>query len=247
MIQGVAEIRQAYRDETVAQDYVAQRFVEPLGALLHDRQVAALKQVIAAYTPRHVLEIAPGPARLTVEVAPLLQRPPVVIDASAQMLTEARGRLQSVGQRASMIEGDAFQLPFAATFDLAYSFRLIRHFEPAERAKLYRQIGRVLRPGGLLVFDAVNARVSKALRAAARDGEYLHYDALLDADEVTREVRAEGFSVVSLIGVQHRMAWLQRVQVLVSPRSRPLARLAMELLDRSGGEPLEWVVVCRRG
>ncbi len=247
MIQGVSEIREAYRDDAVAQDYVAQRFVEPLGALLHDRQAAALKQVIATYAPHHVLEIAPGPARLTVEVAPLLPRPAVVIDASSQMLTEARSRLRSIGQRASLIEGDAFQLPFASSFDLAYSFRLIRHFEEAERAKLYRQIARVLKPGGLLVFDAVNAKVSKALRAAARDGEYLHYDALLDADQVGREVRAEGFSVVSLVGVQHRMAWLQRVQVLVSPRSRSVARFAMELLDRSGGEPLEWVVVCRRG
>jgi hypothetical protein len=35
-------------------------------------------------------------------------------------------------------------------------------------------------------------------------------------------------------------------QVYVAPRSRALARGAMELLDRLGGPPLEWIVTCRR-
>jgi hypothetical protein len=51
---------------------------------------------------------------------------------------------------------------------------------------------------------------------------------------------------VSLCGVQHHYPALMRIQTMVAPRSRPLARLMMRLVDRLGGEPLEWVVTCRR-
>jgi ubiquinone/menaquinone biosynthesis C-methylase UbiE len=194
-----------------------------------------------------VLEIAPGPARLTVDVAPLLTSPPVIVDASAPMLEQARRRLAGVGGHASMVNGDAFQLPFGGAFDLVYTFRLIRHFDDPDRQRLYRQIGSAMRSGGWLVFDAVNAIVSGPLRAAARPGEYAHYDALVTPETLARELRACGFRIVSLVGVQRRYSALRGVQVLVAPRSRLLARCAMEALDRTGGEPLEWVVVCRRG
>ena len=246
MIQGVNDMRDAYRDERVATEYISERFVEPLGALLHRRQADVLRQVIASARPERVLEIAPGPARLTVEVAPLLERAPVVIDASAQMLVEARRRLAAIDQRATVIHGDAFQLPLTATFDLVYTFRLIRHFAREERSLLYAQIGRGPRPNALLVFDAVNEIVSARARARAKPCEHYHYDALLRPDALEHELGEAGFKIVSLIGVQHRYESLHQIQVLVAPRSRWIARGAMELLDRSGGEPLEWVVVCRR-
>jgi ubiquinone/menaquinone biosynthesis C-methylase UbiE len=246
MIRGVAEIRDAYRDERVASSYVDERFQEPLGALLHRRQADVLRQVIGVHRPDRVLEIAPGPARLTVDVAPLLGRPPVVVDASRQMLGQARRRLGVVRARAWLINGDAFLLPFASSFDLAYTFRLIRHFDVGERRRLYREIASTLKPGGLLVFDAVNETVSRPIREQAASGEYAHYDALVRPDGLRRELADAGFTDVTLTGVQHRYPVMQKVQVLVAPRSRMVARGAMEVLDRSGGEPLEWVVVCRR-
>ena len=246
MIQGAADLRDAYRDDRVASAYVEERFRAPLGALLHQRQVAAMRSVIGRARPGRVLEIAPGPARLTVDVAPMLGAPPVVIDASPQMLVQARRRLAAVNHRASLVEGDAFQLPFPAMFDLVYTFRLIRHFDDPDRARLYRQIARVLKPGGYLVFDAVNERVSRPMRERARPGDHQHFDALLKPEDVIRELSDEGFAVERLIGVQHRYPLLQQIQILVGPRSSVLARGAMEVVDRLGGEPLEWVVVCRR-
>ena len=246
MIQGAADLRDAYRDDRVASSYVEERFRAPLGALLHQRQVAALRSVIGRSRPERVLEIAPGPARLTVDVAPMLGAPPVVIDASPQMLVQARRRLAAVDHQASMVEGDAFQLPFTATFDLVYTFRLIRHFDDPDRARLYGQIARVLKPGGYLVFDAVNETVSRPLRERARPGDHQHFDALLTRESVISELSDEGFAVERLIGVQHRYPLLQQIQILVGPRSSVMARAAMEVVDRLGGEPMEWVVVCRR-
>jgi ubiquinone/menaquinone biosynthesis C-methylase UbiE len=247
VIEGAAALREAYRDEGVASKYIEERFREPLGALLHDRQVRALRRALRTGRPRQVLEVAPGPARLTVEIAAELDRPGTIVDASPQMLAVAKTRLGRVTDRPwRFVTGDAFALPFQGPFDLAYSFRLVRHFERADRVRLYREIARVLRPGGLFIFDAVNERVSAPLRAAARAGEYRHHDALLRPDEVVAELREAGLEVVSMEGIQRRYRVLSRVQVLVAPRSRPLARAMMEVVDRLGGEPLEWVVTCRR-
>jgi SAM-dependent methyltransferase len=244
MIQGESGIREAYRSTEVARSYIDSRFREPLGALLHDRQIAVMSAVISELKPKKVLEVASGPARLTTDLAPRLAAGGVIMDASRQMLAEARRRLP--GARWLLAQGDAFALPFAGPFDLVYSFRLIRHFDLTNRRRLYEQMARILRPGGMLVFDAVNEIVSAPLRRRNSHG-FEHYDALLRPDTIREEVEAAGFGLVSLTGVQYRFSSLQRVQVLVAPRSRRLARGLMAAIEKfGGGEPLEWVVVCRR-
>ena len=246
MISGRAELRDAYRDEVVARQYVDTRFREPLGAMLHARQVDALTRLIDATRPRRVLEIAPGPGRLTVDIAQAINGQTVLLEASAQMLGEARRRLAGIVRPPDLLQGDAFHLPFGRAFDLVYSFRLIRHFMAPERARLYCEIARVLRPGGYLVFDAINEAVSAPLRAHARPGEYEHYDALTRPDVLEEELRYADLQLVSLEGVQRNYPALSRIQTLVAPRSRAVARMAIELTDRLGGAPLEWIVTCRR-
>jgi ubiquinone/menaquinone biosynthesis C-methylase UbiE len=242
MYRGKTEIRNAYRDAGVAGRYVDERFRAPLGALLHDRQAAFLRAAILKHNPGRVLEIAPGPARLTVETHTLLGGRLTLVDASAQMLAEARQRLPQGS--ASFIHGDAFRLPFAGQFDMVYTFRLIRHFDTGERVALYREIARVMKPGALLVFDAINRVVSEPIRAAAPH-EYQHFDGMVTADELRSELEEGGFGLLQAQGVQHRFTALQRLQTLVAPRSRTLARYGMECVDRLGGEPLEWIVLCR--
>jgi ubiquinone/menaquinone biosynthesis C-methylase UbiE len=248
VIKGQEELKVAYQDEDVAQNYVAERFRTPLGAMLHDAQTRTLRQLIAEQGFTAVAEVAPGPARVTVDVLPDLPNI-TIVDASAQMLGEARRRLHSAGldARARLLQADAFQLPLRrAAFELVFSFRLIRHFHREDRLKLYGEIAAALKPGGWLVFDAVNEAVSTPLRRHSRAGEYEHFDALLTADAIRAELEESGFSVVALTGVQHRYPWLRWCQVYVAPRSAVAARAAMWLLDRTGGPPLEWVVTCRR-
>ena len=241
-------MRDAYRDETVSRTYVDNRFREPLGALLHARQVRALRRIIHERQPLHTLEIAPGPGRLTVEVAQMSRGHGVVVEASPQMLAEARRVLSPVGAgRWRCLQGDAFHLPIRPGFDLVYVFRLIRHFHATERAAIYGQIRGVLKPGGLLVFDAINEAVSAPIRAGALAEEFQHFDAMSRPDTLRDELAEAGFTIVSLEGVQHRYETLKWMQTLIAPRSRTLARLAMECTDRfTGGAPLEWIVTCRR-
>lgn len=247
MIRGPQGIRQAYRDDKVAREYVAQRFIEPLGAMLHARQVQGVRDVIRTLQPTDVLEIAPGPARLTLPLSDDLPRGGTLVDASAQMLREAGKRLAAVNHRGwRLVQGDAFQLPFRGSFDLVYTFRFIRHFESPERARIYRQLAALVRPGGRLVFDAVNEKVARAVRARP-DGSHQHYDALLSKSEIIDELAVAGFHRVHFADVQRWFPLLYQLQVLVSPRSRWLAAQAMEIVDRlPGGEPLEWIVTCER-
>ncbi len=247
IIAGHEDIRQAYRDADVAEQYIASRFVEPLGALLHEQQISRMRQVIAAANPRAVLEIAPGPARLTADLGGVLRGRCTLVDASLQMLGQARARLRSTGtSTARLVQGDAFNLPFQQGFDLVYSFRLIRHFDTKDRARLYEQIARLLAPGGLLVFDAINERVARAFRE--REGSaYQHFDALLSEARLTEELEAAGFSLVRLDPAQRRYTMLYQLQVLLAPRSATLARAAMNVVQQvPGGEPMEWIVTCRR-
>jgi SAM-dependent methyltransferase len=143
-----------------------------------------------------------------------------------------------------LLRGDAFSLPLAAAFDFVYSFRLIRHFGADDRRRLYREIRRVLRPGGRLMFDAVNEKVSEPVRRRHKE-EHRHYDATFTLQELRKELEAAGFIVESVEGVQHRFSLLYQLQVLVAPRSAMCARWAMNLVDRTGGPPLEWIVICR--
>jgi len=246
MISGADGIRAAYQDADVARRYVEERFKTPLGALLHDRQSQVLRSVISAHDRPDVLEIAPGPARLTGSVIDVAGRL-TLLDASAEMLGEAKRRLATaaVDTPFTFVRGDAFRLPFPSRFDLVYSFRLIRHFESDDRLRLYREAARVLKPGGRLVFDAVNERVYEPIRARAHGLQ--HYDGSLDRNALCAELAAAGFEVESLAGAQHHYSALYRLQVLVAPRSAKLARLMMNLVDGvGGGEPLEWIVTCRR-
>jgi ubiquinone/menaquinone biosynthesis C-methylase UbiE len=245
VIRGEAEIRDAYRSTTVARNYLQERFREPLGALLHARQVRAVAEAIERARPERILELAPGPARVTRDVAARVNRRWTIMDASAQMLEQARARLDG-GVGWNLVQGDAFALPLDQSFDLVYTFRLIRHFELSERRRLYAQITRVLRKGGILVFDAVNERVSAPIRATAPD-EFAHFDALVTSAQLQAELTEAGLEVVGLQGVQHRFPLLHKLQTFVSPRSRVVARAAMEVIDAlPGGEPLEWIVTCRR-
>ena len=154
MIGGREDLQKAYQDDRVAREYVATRFRSPLGALLHARQIAAVTRVIRENGIERAAEIAPGPARLTVDVAPLLKRV-TLLDASLQMLGEARRRLTERGVSAravQFVQADAFRLPLRDQLELVYSFRLIRHFERADRVRLYRTNRGHPETGGLARF-----------------------------------------------------------------------------------------------
>lgn len=78
------------------------------------------------------------------------------VDFSAGMLAAARaadtGRGAADGPEPEWVRADVRALPFAGDFDLAVSFGAFGHFLPAERPRLFAEVRRALRPGGLFAF-----------------------------------------------------------------------------------------------
>jgi ubiquinone/menaquinone biosynthesis C-methylase UbiE len=236
------DIGAAYEGREIAARYVDRRFVSELNRLLHDRQVEAVHWAGELARPEWTLEIAPGPGRVTRDVR--LPGRLVCLELNEGMIHEGR---RACGEAARWTRGNAFELPFAPRFDLVYSFRFIRHFHREDRQRLYSRIHRVLRPGGCLVFDAVNRLVSEPLRKAEPEA-YPIYDKLYDdVKGVRAELAASGFEVVRVVPVQRWLSAQYRAQVLLGPRSPWLCRVAIRALERLGrGPALEWIVTCRR-
>src|SRR5262249_33807232 len=135
------------------------------GRAVHERQVSLLQHVVARRPMRKLLEIAPGPARLTVYTA--ATEAAYGVEYSAAMLRLAKARVAEYGGAGwQFVRGDAFHLPLGeATFDFVLCCKLIRHFARADRLTLLAEIRRVLQPRGQLLLDVVNAPATRWLHA----------------------------------------------------------------------------------
>lgn len=234
-------VKEYYSETARAEQYVEDRFVHPLYRILHQQQIAVVQAGIKEVSPKRVLEVAPGPGRLT---AHLKDVPGLVcVEFNEAMIKIGRERAPWADWR----QGDAFHLDFNDEFDLLYTFRFIRHFRRDDRRRLLANLARALKPGGLLIFDAVNAKVSLPLRAAA-PSDYPVYDELYDSiDDLRAELSEHGFAVVKTVPVQKRLSLQLSIGSILGPRIPSLANRLVAWLERlPGGEPLEWVVVAKK-
>jgi ubiquinone/menaquinone biosynthesis C-methylase UbiE len=113
---------------------------------LIDDQAAELVRRVG--TDKDVLEVGCGTGLVLQRVA-TFARTAKGIDLSPGMLAHARARGLEVQ------EGSATDLPFPdASFDVAYSFKVLAHIP--DLGACLREMLRVIRPGGHIVFDAYN-------------------------------------------------------------------------------------------
>jgi len=243
------EIRAAYSGKKISAQYTEERFTTSMGAILHQHQLAFLNQVLAQHGIQSIVEIAPGPARLTAEAKLRGGQTGIMIEINRNMLERARNRLETIRNRPywSMIQGDAFHLPLQGSFDFCYTFRLIRHFTVEDRRAIYQEIRRILKPGGLLLFDAVNQEVSAPLRQMEGPETYPIYDVLFRREELVAELHENGFDIATWEPV-YPSFWLQRrLQIYLAPRLPKLAHQLIHWLEQAPGyAPLEWMVLCKK-
>ena len=241
------ELQAFYQDRDVVDSYLRRRTTQPLNGVLHRGQVAFLNRVVAERRPRRVLEIAPGPARLTAELD--FGGAGLAVDASPQMLAVARDRLRGRPGTWMVTRGDAFRLPVADhCVDLVYTTKFVRHFQRDDRARLYAEIQRVLRPGGAFVMDAQNRAVSQPHRERKGLEKYPIYDVLYALPELIGELEAEHFRVARVAGLVRHFAIQSRLNRLRHLRLAPLARLLVQAVELvPGAEPSTWMVCCEVG
>jgi ubiquinone/menaquinone biosynthesis C-methylase UbiE len=237
-----ADLRAYYQDAGVVDDYLRRRTSQPLNGVLHAGQVRFLNRIIRERRPRAVLEIAPGPARLTAE---LLEVPfGLGADFSAGMLELARQRMRAAGRRWDFVRADAFHLPLAgATVDLAFSLKFVRHFKAEDRRRIYAEIRRILRPGGALVLDAQN----RAVRAPDHVSKQAIYDELYSEASLRQELEAAGFRVHVLEGMIKHHATQRALNRLRGVGPQALLRALIRALELVPGEnPSMWMVLGER-
>ena len=248
-----ATVAQVYEDGDVAAAYLDKRLRFAWQRLLHRRQLACLQAVIDANGPVRVLEFAPGPARLSAELSGVSRG--VMLENSASMARIARKRLtqKQLDSTWTVLEGDAFAadaLLGDERFDLAFSFRFIRHFREADRIRLYGQLSRALKPRGLLVFDVVNSVMRRLIDGdvpPARPGELSVYDETYTPERFRSEMRSNGFETIRMVPVVRRFPFQARLSHRLDGRTPRIADALVELLEVAPSrEPLEWVAVCRK-
>lgn len=241
-LQNPSEIKEYYQDAGVVGEYLRRRTTQPLGAVMHREQVAFLNAAIAARKPRRVLEVAPGPARLTAELQPVPFG--MAAEFSPGMIETARARVREAGLPWHFVRADAFSLPLGAgEFDLAFTLRFVRHFSLEDRARLYAEFRRVLRPGGALIVDAQNL----AVRDAGHVERHAVYDELYTPESLARELEQHGFRMKQLQGVicHHRLQRrLNRLRALgLSGFARALIAALEHVPSRN---PSTWMVLSER-
>ena len=242
-----------YERKQIATSYLDKRLRFSWQRLLHRRQVACLNAVLAQHRPDLVLEVAPGPARLTTDLTGVTRG--VMVENSDEMVAIARERLAAAGLSSvwDVKQGDAFKLHASveeSSVSLAFTFRFLRHFRAPERQQLYGELRRALKPGGHLVFDVVGRDVLERIEARGEErpaGEIAIYDVSYSADDFRAEMASNGFDVVQLVPVLRHF----QLQSFISGKADDVlprvAELLVGLIEAiPSSEPLEWVAVCRK-
>jgi ubiquinone/menaquinone biosynthesis C-methylase UbiE len=135
-----------------------------------DRQRSAAEAVASQVAPGgSVLEIAPGPGYLALELARLGVNRVVGLDISKTFVEIAKANAQAAGTAVEFMHGNASEMPFPAdSFDFIVCQAAFKNFSEPVRA--LSEMHRVLKPGGkALILDLrpdasppeINAEVQK--------------------------------------------------------------------------------------
>ena len=158
----MAEVK-TWNDEMVAR-YDLDRFhahPSPFVRLVESRRVASIFDLLAPQAGHRVLEVGCGAGHL---LARLPAGRAVGLDLAESLLARTARRL---GPHAVLAQGDAGALPFATgAFDRVYCSEVLEHI--VDPAAAVREIGRVVRPGGVVVLSVPNEQLINRVKATLR-------------------------------------------------------------------------------
>jgi len=117
----------------------------------------------------HILEVAPGPGYLAIELARLGRYHVVGLDISASFVQIARAKAKEAGVAVEFHQGEAAHMPFEAdTFDFIVCRAAFKNF--SEPVHAIQEMHRVLKLGGTaLIIDLRGDASPEDIRAAVRN------------------------------------------------------------------------------
>lgn len=145
-----------------AYDFMNRAMTLGIDKLWRRRAVA----MVAATHPADILDVATGTGDLAIQLARRCRQARVTgVDLSEGMLEVGRRKVADAGLagRVSLSQADCLALPFAdASFDAVTVAYGVRNFE--NLAQGYREMFRVLRPGGMLCVVELSTPVNALVR-----------------------------------------------------------------------------------
>jgi len=167
----------------------------------HGRGVLATEELARRLDPQatnHILDMGcgiGGPARW---IAHTFGCRVTGIDLTPEFCVAARelNDITGMSDRVTILEGSVLALPLPdATFDRAYSHNVLMNI--ADKARVYREAFRVIRPGGLLVLAHLNAGPN-GLPEFPQPWASIPENSFLAEDEETKhDLAAAGFETLS--------------------------------------------------
>jgi ubiquinone/menaquinone biosynthesis C-methylase UbiE len=199
-----SEIRDYYKDDSIADSYDADRFSSPIGRLFDAMEKRTLRQVVrravAGIASPAVLDAPCGTGRIT-EI--LLEEGLTVVggDISPAMIAVAQQKCKRFGAAVSWRQVDLERLDIPDnSFDLVTCIRLFHHLETPDREAILRQLARVSRRYVLVnvAYSAAIYRMRRKLKLAlgletSRTSS--------TKEEILREASAAGLRLHSMTGI----------------------------------------------
>ncbi len=160
---------------------------------------------------RKVLDLGAGTG---LELVPLFERFPQarvkVVDISIEMLSALKER--PFADRLEIECGDFFEMEFGEGFDAVISSAALHHFEPVEKARLYKKVFASLRPGGVFVnsdrcYDTLDEEVEIFRLFHANRQLKRHFDTPLSRQTEERILTEAGFTdfAISYLDPKYRL------------------------------------------
>ncbi len=154
-----------------------------------ERVEAAICDALGELDACRLLDLGTGTGRMLELLAPCSGRA-VGIDASPQMLSLARARLERAGLRNAMLrQGDLYALPIERNaYDVVIIHQVLHYLD--EPARAIREAARALRPGGRLLVVDFAPHVEERLRE-----RHAHRRLGFGVDEIGTYMRDAGLDV----------------------------------------------------
>ncbi len=228
---------QAEHDARVRAEFGRQAETLSRAAVFNNEAVLArMRDAAALNRSMRALDVACGPGIVVTALAPGAKEV-VGCDITPEMLDKARERCAKAGlANVRFVPGNVEKLPFAdGEFDVVVSRSAVHHF--LDPAAAFREMARVLRPGGRMVtVDVASSDVPEeaALHNALeilRDPSHVR---MLSKRELDAHLLAAGLSLQEAVSWNNPREFEEWVGITAAPERAAPLRVVMAELARAG-------------